>query len=107
MLTQIFKTTAIVLLFITAVHAQQKPIVILETNQGNIKLMLYDDIAPKACENFIGLVKKGYYDGIIFHRVIKPFMIQGGDPTGTGTGGGSVWGGTLEEEFCPDVPFNP
>src|SRR3990167_4782368 len=106
MLTQIFKTTAIVLLFITAVHAQQKPIVILETNQGNIKLMLYDDIAPKACENFIGLVKKVYYDGIIFHRVIKNFMIQGGDPTGTGTGGESVWGGTFEDEFSPDVTFN-
>ncbi len=63
------------------------PTVVLETNQGNIEIKLYPNIAPKACQNFIGLIKKGYYDGIIFHRVIKNFMIQGGDPTGTGMGG--------------------
>ena len=59
-------------------------IVVLETNQGNIEVTLFADKAPKTVENFVGLVKKGYYNGLIFHRVIKGFMIQGGDPTGTG-----------------------
>ena len=71
-------------------QAQQK--VVLETNQGNIVIKLFPDVAPKTVENFTGLVKKGYYNGIIFHRVIKSFMIQGGDPTGTGMGGESIWG---------------
>ncbi|HVU39382.1 MAG TPA: peptidylprolyl isomerase, partial [Opitutales bacterium] len=62
-------------------------IVTLQTNQGVIKLRLFPDIAPKACDNFVGLIKKGYYNGTIFHRVIPDFMIQGGDPTGTGAGG--------------------
>ena len=62
-------------------------IVVLETNQGNIELTLFADKAPKTVENFVGLAKKGYYNGLIFHRVIKGFMIQGGDPTGTGSGG--------------------
>ena len=60
---------------------------VLETNQGKIVIKLFADIAPKTVENFTGLIQKGYYDGIIFHRVIKDFMIQGGDPTGTGMGG--------------------
>lgn len=80
--------------------------VILETSQGNIELKLMPDIAPKTCENFIGLVKKGYYDGTIFHRVIKNFMIQGGDPTGTGRGGASLWGGKFEDEVTPSVKFD-
>ena len=79
---------------------------ILETNQGNIELELYQDTAPKTVENFIGLAEKGYYDGIIFHRVIKNFMIQGGDPTGTGTGGDSLWGGTFEDEVSENVSFD-
>ena len=61
--------------------------VILETNQGNIEIKLKTDVAPKACENFVKLIEKGYYNGLIFHRVIKGFMIQGGDPSGNGTGG--------------------
>ena len=61
--------------------------VVLETNQGQIEIRLFPDIAPKACENFTKLVEKGYYNGLIFHRVIRSFMIQGGDPTGTGSGG--------------------
>ncbi len=80
--------------------------VILETNQGNIELKLMPNIAPKTCENFIGLVKKGYYDGTIFHRVIKGFMIQGGDPTGTGRGGQSLWGGKFEDEVKANVKFD-
>ena len=80
--------------------------VILETTQGNIELKLFSDTAPKTVENFTGLVKKGYYDGIIFHRVIPNFMIQGGDPTGTGAGGESLWGGTFEDEVTPSVKFD-
>ncbi len=81
-------------------------IVVLETTQGNIELELLNGIAPKACENFAGLVKKGYYNGIIFHRVIKGFMIQGGDPTGTGRGGQSIWKKSFEDEFSSDVSFD-
>jgi peptidylprolyl isomerase len=82
------------------------PIVVLETNQGNIELELMPAVAPKAVENFTKLAEKGYYNGIIFHRVIKEFMIQGGDPTGTGTGGASVWGKDFEDEINIDVKFN-
>ena len=71
---------------------KKKSSLVLETSQGNIELKLFPDIAPLACENFIGLVEKGYYNGLIFHRVIKDFMVQGGDPAGTGTGGESIWG---------------
>lgn len=80
--------------------------VILETNQGKIEIRLLPEVAPKAVENFIGLLEKGYFDGLIFHRVIKGFMIQGGDPTGMGTGGGSIWGEPFEDEVSIDVPFN-
>lgn len=81
-------------------------VVVLETNQGTIEIKLMPDVAPKACENFIGLIKRGYYDGIIFHRVIKNFMLQGGDPTATGRGGESIWGRPFEDEFSPDVKFD-
>ena len=80
--------------------------VTLETNAGSIEIKLFPDVAPKTCENFIGLVKKGYYDGLIFHRVIKSFMIQGGDPTGTGRGGSSLWGKPFEDEVRSDVNFD-
>lgn len=81
-------------------------IVVLETSKGKIEVKLVPDVAPKACENFTKLVEKGYYDGIIFHRVIKNFMIQGGDPTGTGRGGESAWGKPFEDEVSPSVTFN-
>jgi len=81
-------------------------VVVLETNQGIIEVELIPDVAPKACENFIKLAEKGYYNGIIFHRVIKGFMIQGGDPTGTGRGGESFWGKSFEDEVSSDVTFN-
>jgi len=81
-------------------------LVVLETNQGEVEVQLFPDTAPKTCENFIGLVEKGYYDGIIFHRVIKSFMVQGGDPTGTGMGGESLWGGKFEDEVTPDIQFD-
>jgi len=74
-------------------------IVVMETSMGTIKIQLFPEYAPKTVENFTGLIEKGYYDGIIFHRVIPDFMIQGGDPTGTGGGGESLWGGKFEDEF--------
>lgn len=80
--------------------------VVLETNRGNIELKLYKNIAPKAVENFLGHVKEGYYNGLIFHRVIKSFMIQGGDPTGTGSGGESIWGSPFEDEVTAAVKFD-
>lgn len=84
----------------------QEQSVVLETNQGSIVIKLFPDKAPKTVENFIGLIKKGYYDGIIFHRVIKDFMIQGGDPTGTGMGGESIWGKPFEDEVTQDLQFD-
>lgn len=82
------------------------PVVVFETNMGNFEITLKPEVAPKTCENFLGLVQKGYYDGIVFHRVIKNFMIQGGDPTGTGAGGESIWGKPFGDEFKSDVKFD-
>lgn len=81
-------------------------IVSLETTQGTIEIKLFTSVAPKACENFVTLVKKHYYDGIIFHRVIKDFMLQTGDPTGTGRGGNSCWNKPFEDEVRADVAFD-
>ncbi len=80
--------------------------VFLETTKGTIEIKLLPEAAPKTCENFVGLIKKGYYDGIIFHRVIKDFMIQCGDPTGTGRGGSSIWGSPFEDEVTPNLKFD-
>ncbi|MGE5279930.1 MAG: peptidylprolyl isomerase [Deltaproteobacteria bacterium] len=82
------------------------PMVVLETTQGKVTLQLMPEAAPKAVENFVGLVKKGYYDGTVFHRVIDGFMIQGGDPTATGMGGESLWGKKFEDEVRSDVTFD-
>jgi cyclophilin family peptidyl-prolyl cis-trans isomerase len=71
----------------------------IQTNLGTIKVELLESDAPKTTENFITLAQGGYYDGVIFHRVIKGFMIQGGDPTGTGRGGESAWGGRFNDEI--------
>lgn len=71
----------------------------IETNKGTIKFELLEDDAPKTTENFRLLAEKGYYDGVIFHRVIKNFMIQGGDPLGEGYGGESAWGGKFDDEI--------
>ncbi len=73
---------------------------IIETNHGTIKVELFEDKAPITTGNFIKLAEQGFYDGIIFHRVIPDFMIQGGDPTGTGTGGP---GYTIQDEFHPEL----
>ncbi len=80
-------------------------IAILHTNMGDISLQFFDDIAPKAVENFLTHAEEGYYDGVIFHRVIEDFMIQSGDPMGTGTGGESIWGEPFELELSDDA-FN-
>lgn len=93
-------------LSVGVVMAQQEKKMVLETNQGKIVIKLYPDAAPKAVENFTGLAAKGYYDGLIFHRVIKNFMIQGGDPSGTGRGGESIWGAPFEDEVSTSVTFN-
>lgn len=79
--------------------------VIMHTNKGDMTLKLFPEIAPKTVQNFVELFKKGYYDGITFHRVINDFMIQGGDPTGTGMGGESIYGGPFEDEFSMNA-FN-
>jgi peptidylprolyl isomerase len=81
-------------------------IVVLETNQGNIELKMFPNIAPLAVENFTTHVKNGYYNGLIFHRVIKNFMIQGGDPTGTGRGGESIWHKEFVNEYGKNVVFD-
>jgi len=77
----------------------------ITTNHGVIKVQLFDELVPKTVKNFVELAKKGYYNGIIFHRVIPDFMIQGGDPTGTGMGGESIYGDSFEDEFS-DKLFN-
>jgi cyclophilin family peptidyl-prolyl cis-trans isomerase len=74
-------------------------IAVIKTNKGTIRFELLEDEAPKTTENFRLLAEKGYYDGIIFHRVIKGFMIQGGDPLGMGYGGESAWGGKFKDEI--------
>lgn len=88
------------------VFCMDKNTVVLETTSGNVEIELMPDVAPKACENFTGLVEKGYYNGLIFHRVIEGFMIQGGDPTGTGRGGQSIWGKAFKDEFDPSARFD-
>ena len=65
-------------------------------DKGTVKIKLFPDIMPKACANFVGLAQNGYYNGLTFHRILADFMIQGGDPLGTGTGGESVWGGQFD-----------
>ena len=88
------------------IMTEKQPIVEIETNQGTIEVKLFPEIAPKAVENFLTHAKNGYYNGIIFHRVIKGFMIQGGDPTGTGRGGESIWNKPFEDEFNSAVKFD-
>ena len=74
-------------------------VAVMHTNMGDIKIKLFQNEVPKTVKNFVELSKKDYYNGIIFHRVIKDFMIQGGDPTGTGMGGESIYGEKFEDEF--------
>ncbi|CAM3202275.1 peptidylprolyl isomerase [Filibacter tadaridae] len=85
--------------------AANEALVVMNTTLGSIKIKLFPEFAPKTVENFLTHAENGYYDGIIFHRVIKDFMIQGGDPTGTGMGGSSIYGDSFEDEFSTNV-FN-
>jgi len=84
----------------------KKTVAVIETTQGEIEVTLLPGVAPKAVENFVTHAKNGYYNGTIFHRIIKDFMIQGGDPDGNGTGGESIWGESFEDEFDPSVTFD-
>jgi len=87
--------------------ASERPVVVIETTKGNIEVTLFPDIAPKACENFIGLAKNNKYDGVKFHRIIPQFMVQGGDiEHKDGYGGKSIWGKPFEDECNPAVRFN-
>ncbi|MGX7420315.1 peptidylprolyl isomerase [Carnobacterium gallinarum] len=90
---------------LTTEVAPNEKLVTMKTTMGDIKIKLFPEVAPKTVENFLGLAAKGYYDGIIFHRVIPDFMIQGGDPTGTGMGGESLWGDSFNDEFSKEA-FN-
>ncbi len=81
-------------------------VAVMKTNMGTIDLQLLPDIAPKAVKNFVELTNQGYYDSLTFHRVINNFMIQGGDPTGTGEGGKSIYGGLFEDEFNQNFKFD-
>ena len=84
---------------------ENNPLVTVHTNLGDFTLELFPEVAPKTVENFVTHAKNGYYSGVIFHRVIEDFMIQGGDPTGTGMGGESIYGRTFEDEFSREA-FN-
>ena len=85
---------------------QNQPTIEIKTTQGTLKVQLWPEVAPKACKNFMEHAKKGYYDGIIFHRVIKDFMVQTGDPTGSGSGGESIWNEPFEDEVNATVAFD-
>lgn len=104
--------TLLLMLFTNLLSAEdanmdkKNPVVVLTTNMGDIEITLRPDVAPKATENFTKLAEKGYYNGVIFHRVIKDFMIQGGDPTGTGRGGESIWGSNFPDEVRVDLKFD-
>lgn len=87
----------------TALPVTGDTVATINTTMGQIKVRLFPKETPKTVENFVTHAKNGYYDGIIFHRVIKDFMIQGGDPEGTGRGGESIWGRSFEDEFDMDL----
>ncbi|MDE5817520.1 MAG: peptidylprolyl isomerase [Helicobacter sp.] len=86
--------------------SNKNPQVLLQTTAGELTLELFPKVAPKAVENFLRLVNTGYYNGIGFHRIIKGFMIQGGDPSGTGRGGSSIWNKPFEDEIALGYTFD-
>ena len=91
----------------TTTHTENNEMIVtLKTNVGDIQLKMFSKVAPLAVENFTTHAKNGYYDGLIFHRVIKDFMIQGGDPTGTGRGGESIWKKEFVNEHAANVVFD-
>lgn len=90
----------------TKLEQAQSPQITVQTSLGDFTVELFPKVAPKTCQNFVELAEKHYYDGVIFHRVIKNFMIQGGDPTGTGSGGKSIWDKPFADEFSPSIKFD-
>lgn len=90
----------------TKMESKEMTVAVIKTNMGTIEIELYADQTPKTVENFVGLANENYYNGVIFHRVIANFMIQGGDPTGTGRGGQSIWGKPFADEIVPSLNFN-
>jgi len=112
--TEVTKTDTLIEIPMAKEMNLQKPeisadadIVKISTTMGDIYIRFFEEEAPKTVENFVGLAKKGYYDGVIFHRIIDGFMIQGGDPDGTGMGGESLWGGQFKDEFSEKVSNIP
>jgi peptidyl-prolyl cis-trans isomerase-like 1 len=85
----------------TKAESKEMTVAVIKTNMGTIEIELFEKQKPRTVGNFVGLAEKGYYNGVIFHRVIENFMIQGGDPTGTGRGGESFYGGKFEDEIVP------
>lgn len=98
--------TLLLLTSTLAFSSPKAPEIVLETSAGNIEIVLMPDVAPKAVENFVTHINNAYYNNSVFHRIIKNFMIQGGDPKGTGYGGESIWGKGFAIEVHPDVTFN-
>lgn len=84
-------------------NASTASLAIIRTTMGDIHIQLFPSQTPKTVQNFVGHAKAGYYDGVIFHRVIHGFMLQTGDPAGDGTGGESIWGGEFEDEFVDEL----
>ncbi|MCJ7553646.1 MAG: peptidylprolyl isomerase [Ignavibacteriaceae bacterium] len=78
-------------------------VALIKTNMGTVEIELFESQTPKTVANFVGLAEKGYYNGVVFHRVIENFMIQGGDPTGTGRGGESIYGEKFDDEIVPSL----
>lgn len=106
-----FKSLILSLLITLSLNAQTEAEsmpkgAIIETTEGTIEITFFPKIAPKAVENFAKHAQDGYYNGTIFHRVIKDFMIQGGDPKGNGTGGESIWGKPFEDEYDKSLSFD-
>jgi cyclophilin family peptidyl-prolyl cis-trans isomerase len=85
--------------------APSPPVAVIETEKGTIEFELLTDAAPKAVENFRLLTERGYYNGLVFHRIVKGFMLQGGDPLGNGRGGESAWGGFFADEIQKESPL--
>ena len=104
----LFKILSLFILLEYSINAEdsKKIQAILETTAGKITLDLFPQVAPKAVENFVTHINNGYYNGTIFHRTIRKFMIQGGDPTGTGRGGESIWGQDFEDEIGQGYTFD-
>ena len=90
----------------TKKESKEMTVAVIKTNMGTIEIELFAEQTPKTVENFVQHADSGYYNGVIFHRVIENFMIQGGDPTGTGRGGESIWGKPFADEIVPSLTFD-